>query len=405
MTDPRFDELFQLTSVLSLLFQILATALIAVLSYAVSRAGRRRGMLYWSAGWACYTASLACVMFVSRAPGFSQALLFGYYFFEYAAVLFIFAGCRYTATGTQISPASRWLLVPAAAVALAFALSPVPFFWMFAWHTAIIGLGWVACLVGLWPATRGTTSGTGVRIVAVGLVLLTLDYLHHLPVGWYISANQLTLSPYYYTWDSLIDGMVEFILGFGTVVVIVDTERAALEVANDQLTVANERAAQALHTDPLTTVLSRYSFEETFRSGADRRANHRGCVVVADLDGLKDVNDRLGHAAGDAAIRAVADGLRSLIRQGDRIYRFGGDEFVVVMSEMPADSARRRLEALDVAVNQNLDQAFSKAGPLRVSWGVYAYDVDVPVVAAIERADRAMYDLKAERKAVAERSQ
>ena len=75
MSDPRFDELIQLTSVVSLLFQILATALMAVLSYAVSRAGRRRAMLYWSAGWACYMLSLVCVMFVSRAPGVSQALL------------------------------------------------------------------------------------------------------------------------------------------------------------------------------------------------------------------------------------------------------------------------------------------------------------------------------------------
>jgi len=123
VSDPRFNELFQLTSVVSLLFQILATALIAVLSYAVSRAGRRRGMLYWSAGWTCYMASLVCVMFVSRAPAIAQALLFGYYFFEYAAVILIFAGCRYTARGTQISLRSRLLLIPAAIVALAFAVN------------------------------------------------------------------------------------------------------------------------------------------------------------------------------------------------------------------------------------------------------------------------------------------
>jgi len=401
VSDQRFEQLFQLTSVISLLFQILATALIAILSYAVSRAGRRRGMVYWSAGWACYAASLVCVMFVSRAPLFSQALLFGYYFFEYAAVMLIFAGCRYTATGAQIPPASRWLLVPAAAIALGFALSPVPFAWMFAWHTTIVGAGWIACLIGLWPALRGTASGCGVRIVSVGLVLLAIDYLHHLPTVWYLTANHMTLGAFYYTWDSLVDGMLEFILGFGTVVVIVDTERAALEVVNEQLTAANDRTAQALHTDPLTTVLSRYAFEESFKTG-DRRAKHRGCVVVADLDGLKEVNDRFGHGAGDAAIRAVADGLRSLIRQGDRIYRWGGDEFVVVMSEMPVDSARRRMEALDVAVNRAVDKGFANIGPLRTSWGVFEYDVGMPVVTAIEKADRAMYDHKAKRKAVAE---
>lgn len=402
MGDPRFDQLFQLTSVVALLFQILATALIAVLSFAVSRAGRRRGMFYWSGGWACYMLSLVSVMFVSRVPAFSQPLLFGYYFFEYVAVGLIFAGCRYTATGKQFAPWMRWMLLPAVVVAAALAASPIAFAWAFGWHTALIGFGWIACLVALWPAMRGKASGTGVRIVAVGLILLALDYLHHLPTIAFIDENHLTLSAYYYTWDSLIDGMLEFVLGFGTVVVIVDIERAELEMANARLKHAHDEKEQALHTDPLTEALTRYSFEMAFSSGADRRANHAGCAVVADLDGLKDVNDRYGHPAGDAAIRAVAAGLRSLIRQGDRIYRWGGDEFVVVLSEMPPDGARRRMEAVDAAVNRYLDPAYAVVGPLHVSWGVFPYDERTPIVDAIARADRAMYDAKARRKAVAE---
>jgi len=74
VSDPRFDQLYQLTSVISLLFQILATALIAILSYSVSHAGRRRGMPYWSGGWACYMLSLVCVMFVAPAPAVEEGL-------------------------------------------------------------------------------------------------------------------------------------------------------------------------------------------------------------------------------------------------------------------------------------------------------------------------------------------
>ena len=73
-----------------------------------------------------------------------------------------------------------------------------------------------------------------------------------------------------------------------------------------------------------------------------------------------------------------------------------------VMSEMPVDSARRRMEALDVAVNRAVDKGFAKMGPLRTSWGVFAYDAGMPIMTAIEKADRAMYDHKAKRKAVAE---
>ena len=88
MTDTRFDQLFSATSIISLVFQISATALIALLSYFVSRAVRRRLMLYWTAGWACYAAALVAIMFASRVGAAGPVATFAYYFLEYAAALF-----------------------------------------------------------------------------------------------------------------------------------------------------------------------------------------------------------------------------------------------------------------------------------------------------------------------------
>ena len=397
MNDARFKELFDLTSIVSLVFQIAATALIAILSYVVSRAVRRHLMLYWAAGWACYTFALVAILFASRVGAAGPALIFSYFFLEYAAVLLIFAGCRYTATDAPPPRWVWWLLAPALVLAAALAFTPGTFFWKFAAHTAVIGVAWAACLAGLWPALRRRDSGPGVRIVAAGLVLLSLDYLHHLPTGLYLAAHGVTQSPYYYTIISLVDGMLEFVLGFGTVIVIVDKVRAQLEAANVHLHQARERTEEALHTDPLTEVFSRYSFSATFEGVKERRARH-GCIVVVDLDGLKAVNDTHGHTAGDAAIRAVADGLRSLVRHEDRVYRWGGDEFVVVLADMQLDLAQRRMGSLDAALNRSLDKAYAHIGPLTVSWGSAEFGRGVGIKEAIALADDAMYESKGRRR-------
>lgn len=231
-------------------------------------------------------------------------------------------------------------------------------------------------------------------------MLLSIDYLHHLPTSIYLTANHVTQSPYYYTVISLIDGMLEFVLGFGTVIVIVDKVRAELEAANVNLQRSRERTEEALNIDPLTEASSRYSFAATYEDERDRRAGH-GCIVVVDLDGLKGVNDTLGHAAGDAAIRAVAAGLRSMIRHEDRVYRWGGDEFVVVLADMALDLARRRMTGLNDAINRNIDSADpnAKTKPLSVSWGVAEFGRDVSIKEAIALADSAMYEAKSTRKA------
>jgi diguanylate cyclase (GGDEF)-like protein len=393
-SDARFDQLFNLTSIISLVFQIAATTLIAIFSYAVSRAVARRQMLYWAAGWACYALALTAIMFASRVGGAGPFVMFGYFFLEYAAVLLIFGGCRYTALDAPLPRWVWWLLAPAAILSIVLVREAASgFFWPFAVHTSVIGLAWAACLAGLWPALGRDDAGPGVRIVAVGLVLLSLDYLHHLPVGLYLAAHHITQSPYYYTIISLIDGMFEFVLGFGTVVVIVDKVRAELEAANAHLKLARDRTEEALHVDPLTEVSSRYSFAAAFDETKDRRT-HRGCVVVIDLDGLKSVNDTHGHAAGDSALRAVAGGLRSLIRHEDRVYRWGGDEFVVVLAEIPIELARRRFAGLDAAVNRNLDRAYAQVGLLSVSWGVAEFGERVAIKEAIAAADAAMYEAK-----------
>ncbi len=98
---------------------------------------------------------------------------------------------------------------------------------------------------------------------------------------------------------------------------------------------------QAALVDLLTGCRNRRALDTEFGAvvAAARRASGDIAVIVADLDGLKATNDGLGHLYGDARLRAFASALRNGLRESDLVYRFGGDEFVIVIPSTDRDGA------------------------------------------------------------------
>ncbi len=391
--DPAYSHLLSVTSFVSLLFQIAATALIALLSYVMARSVQRRLMLYWSVGWVSYCFALVAILVANIVGSIRIPMYFAYFFLEYGAVLSIFVACYSIGRNRTPRGAVGWWLLPAAAIAAVLATLSGTFSVPFAVHGAIMGAAWTACLVALWPSLHRPGSGPGVRIVAVGLGLLAVDYAQHLPSALLAMSPSMPVSAYYYTITSLVDGMLDFVLGFGTVVVIVDAVRAELETANARLMMAHQRTEEALHKDPMTGTLNRYSFSFAFGQ-RDEMCKVSGSVVVVDVNDLKLVNDTCGHAAGDQAIKAVARALVSLVRADDPVYRWGGDEFVVVMVNAQRDLAVRRMERLSEAIDREARDLSSRIGPVSASFGIATFDADTNVAAAVERADAAMYAAK-----------
>jgi diguanylate cyclase (GGDEF)-like protein len=388
--DSSFTDLLRLTGVVALTFQIVATALIALLSYVIARSVQRRLMLTWSVGWLLYCIALTAILAANLVEPLRVPLYFAYFFCEYAAVLSIFRACYYL--GRRRVPHVRWWLALGVVLALLLAGSFRAFSIPFVLHGAVMGIGWVACLLALWPAIRRPAAGAGIQIVAVGLALLAADYLQHLPTALILLVKGPTFVPYYYTITTLIDGVLDLVLGFGSVVVIVDVVRAELEVANLRLMTAHQRTEEALHKDPLTGTLNRYSFLGAF--GGNQRSTISGVVVVVDVDDLKRINDSFGHAAGDEAIRAVARALVSLVRADDPVYRWGGDEFVVVMINATRELAERRMEQLPVALDRESRNVSRRIGSVTASVGVATFDPGIAISSAIEQADAAMYESK-----------
>jgi diguanylate cyclase (GGDEF)-like protein len=107
---------------------------------------------------------------------------------------------------------------------------------------------------------------------------------------------------------------------------------------------------------------------------------------------LKPINDTHGHSTGDKAIRAVARAARSLIRADDMLFRWGGDEFLLLMFKLHEEEAARRMTTLNDILEENATQWTSSAVKIRVSTGVSGFGSLSELSDAIERADQAMYE-------------
>lgn len=149
--------------------------------------------------------------------------------------------------------------------------------------------------------------------------------------------------------------------------------------------------------DPLTGLLNRRYLAETMPREL-ARATREGrplALLMIDVDHFKQVNDALGHAAGDQVLRALGGLLRAMTRASDVACRWGGEEFVVVLPGAPADAGARRAEDMRLAF-QTLafpDQASRAHSTFSVGLAVFPAHGDTPE-ALLEAADRALYRAK-----------
>lgn len=148
-------------------------------------------------------------------------------------------------------------------------------------------------------------------------------------------------------------------------------------------------------TDQLTGLGNREGFERVVRQelARARRYEHHLNLVMLDLNNFKQVNDRFGHAAGDAALREVADTLKAGKRDTDTVFRWGGDEFVLLLPEVRPEDARKAMQRILTAVSEIEVQGLK----LGASVGLASYPTDgLDAETLLHRADGRMYERKAE---------
>jgi len=172
---------------------------------------------------------------------------------------------------------------------------------------------------------------------------------------------------------------------------VVDRHRAQMALQSQTVALRQQSVV-----DELTGLYNRRGFLEHARH--QMSSGQHVYIVFADLDGMKQINDTLGHEAGDAALIATASILRAALRDTDFIARLGGDEFVALTLETGAYDAGALLGRLDAAVvtwNATHQSPFC----LAVSFGVSGPAADgEPIEELLKRADDAMYAMKAARR-------
>jgi diguanylate cyclase (GGDEF)-like protein len=116
----------------------------------------------------------------------------------------------------------------------------------------------------------------------------------------------------------------------------VDRATAALRLDIERRQAVEQELQELAFHDPLTGLANRILFYDRVGHALQTHARdgHRFAVFFLDLDGFKQVNDRLGHSAGDAVLREVAERLRGCLRDSDTVARFGGDEFAVIVERL-----------------------------------------------------------------------
>ena len=118
------------------------------------------------------------------------------------------------------------------------------------------------------------------------------------------------------------------------------------------------------------------------------------CVALLDIDNFKKLNDSLGHAAGDEALKALAAAVRDRLRPIDHVARFGGEEFVVLLPDTEPAAAQQVLTRLQRQLTASLFMHENKEVFVTFSAGVTALRDGEPLDLALERADEALYEAK-----------
>ena len=168
--------------------------------------------------------------------------------------------------------------------------------------------------------------------------------------------------------------------------------------AEQELTQSNRSLREQAMHDGLTGLYNRRYLEESLgrEESRARRSGRSLGILMIDIDEFKRFNDTLGHAAGDAVLRAMGQYLLTVARGEDIVCRYGGEEFVLVMSHAPHDTGLHRAESLRSGVAQlGIEYEGRLVGPITVSVGVGIFPEHGDGWEAVLRAaDAAMYQAK-----------
>ena len=380
-------------SKLGLIIQLNGVILITILSLCLRRSLKVTALRYWTIAWLSLSFALVCLRLAFSYEEFAS-FLFTYYFLgEYLFGFMVVIGCCSLDGVYELKPRSEMYFIPLVVAAVALPHLAADFNDVFNIHSFIMA-GFYA--VAFYHLRKSKENSFGWRVMYVSLGLLAFDFFVYAIVFSVRSFAVFTTD--FLSYNSAVDLVLQTALGFGMVIVLLEKVLNDFRDTNEQLRSTQKQLEQLVKTDPLTAAFNRHAFYGFMRQQGEQEEASSGCVGFFDIDDLKAINDCFGHPAGDVVIRSVVKSIRDIIRAEDLIYRWGGDEFFVVMVSMSAEMAESRMTRLESLLEQVHIDNLPEPIKIGVSWGFTDYTNSADLEMAIKRADSEMYRRKQLRK-------
>lgn len=373
------------TLLVSLVVQSTATLFLFLVFLILYRHSRQVYFAYWTAGWLSLGVGLVALLVAVLAPGFEPRWLpLAVYSASMGvtAVLAFFA--RYAFVhGRAVRPRTWLLFLPVGAWLVASAR------WLPPFHPAatlprhlFLALAlWVSGAL-FWQLAR-KKGKPGSAFLAVSFALWGVQQAQY-AAGFVLMRPVPALE-----WVGFSDTVVAIFVAMGMILFALEEDRARILDSTRKLEMSEQRLKELAMRDPLTGLFNRRHYEHVAPQ-LEAQAQRLGfplTVLMADLDRFKETNDAEGHARGDQILRAFAEFLRRETRGADLAFRWGGDEFLVLMLDLPPEFVGRKAEQL----RQRWEQIrLSMGSDVTVSMGWAAMESD-GLEAALRRADHLMY--------------
>ncbi|HMT07639.1 MAG TPA: GGDEF domain-containing protein [Pyrinomonadaceae bacterium] len=380
-------------SKIGLLIQLSGVLLITLLTLFLRRSLNVVALKHWTNAWLFLSFSLFCLRLAFSYEQFSVQLFSFYFLTEYFFGFLLIAGCRSLISNSELKIRHELFVLPFILVAFGLPFVAEDFNLVFNIHSLILSGFFMIAFVDMW---RSKIRSFGCNVMLVALGLLAANFFGYAII--FTVRQYVVLNTEFLAFNSVVDLVLQILLGFGMVIVLLEQVLIDAKVTNDKLRKAHERLEELAHIDPLTTALNRHAFHGYLNRQGNEEKSVNGSVGFFDVDDLKDINDVYGHAVGDSAIRAVVRAIREVIRAEDLIFRWGGDEFFVVMIGLDANAALSRMERMDqMLTNIRIDGVYQPM-TIRVSNAFEDFEGLENLELTIEKADAKMYIQKQKRK-------
>ncbi len=186
---------------------------------------------------------------------------------------------------------------------------------------------------------------------------------------------------------------LEMMVAVGIIVLLFEATQARLAAEMESLVHSERELKEMGVRDPLTGLYNRHHFNDVIRRELAnlRRYGSELSVLLVDIDRFKEINDRKGHAVGDEVLRFVANYLTTCVRESDFVFRWGGDEFLLLLPRTDEGSAASKAEELARKLPK-IPGTESVQPSLSVGWSTHRMNAEFP--ATLSHADQRMYEMK-----------